>query len=82
MNKIDYNNNRKAYRNKYYIRPKDVETYLFQKHKDGSIHIYINDKYYGYTLDDIYARHILVQLSDEFDDCEVCMVLIKDIPDL
>jgi hypothetical protein len=55
---------------------------LFHKHRDGSIHITINNKYYGYTLDDIYARHILVQLSDEFEDCKVCMVLLNDKPDL
>lgn len=71
-----------TYKNKHYIRPIDVETYLFHKHRDGSIHITINNKYYGYTLDDIYARHILVQLSDEFEDCQVCMVLLNDKPDL
>ncbi len=63
---------------KHYIKPKDITDYLFHKHKDGSIHITINDKYYGYTLDDVYARHILVQISDEFEDCLVCIVLLKD----
>jgi hypothetical protein len=70
------------YKNKHYIKPVNVKEYLFHKHKDGSIHITINNKYYGYTLDDIYARHILVQLSDEYDDCEFCMVLLKDTQDL
>ena len=72
----------KVYKNKCFIRPKDVQTYLFHKRSDGTIHITINNRYYGYTLDDIYARHILVQLSDEFDDCVITMVLLKDTLDL
>lgn len=82
MSNSNYNNSGKVYKNKIYIRPKDVEDYLFHKHKNGSIHIYINNRYLGYTLDDVYARHLLVQLSDEFDDCQVCMVLLRDTPDL
>lgn len=89
MSDFAYNNNGKVtkrmaipYKNKYYIKPVDVKEYLFHKHSDGSIHITINNKYYGYTLDEVYARHILVQFSDEFDDCDICMVLLKDTPDL
>lgn len=72
----------KVYKNRHCVRPKDVKEYLFHKHKDGSIHVFINEKYYGYTLDDVQARHFLLQLSDEFDDCQVCMILLNDSPDL
>jgi hypothetical protein len=63
---------------KYRIVPKDVKEYFIHKHPDGSYNFVINNEYLGFILDDVYARHIIAQLSDEFEDCPFTIVLMKD----
>lgn len=71
-------NETKIVKIKYRIVPMDVKQYFMHKHPDGSIHFAINSEYLGFVLDDTYARHIIAQLSDEFEDCPFTMVLLKE----